>query len=356
MNYTLFVCMSNDNIQRFSSEQIQFKKFMFSLGLDDISCCYINDLLGVDYNNFGQGLKIFLEDDGHKASDILISLNKLQKFNENIYYNFQDNVIVIRYFKTKTNEVNDFINDTLKLNFSSKILKVFGVSKQKLNKYLNSVKHKNNFFDFSIYEKYLDSAIIIRFYKNVTTDIQENLIQQMIKDLEKFYYADRDITLSNAVFEILTIQHMKISIAESFTAGLVTNTLIRENAGASAIIKESYIVYSDDIKHKILNVENKTLKNFTAVSAETAFEMAIGLLNLTDADIVIATTGYANHKDSELDGLFFTAIGDSKAVNVYKHKYSDSRENTIYYGVNVALYETIRKLRQNALKNIDFVV
>ena len=84
--------------------------------------------------------------------------------------------------------------------------------------------------------------------------------------------------------------------------------------------------------------------------------MATGLLDLTKADIVIATTGYANHESPELNGLFFTAIGDNQAVNVYKHKYVGNRKDTIKYGVNVALFETIKKLRQNTLKNIDFVV
>ena len=120
--------------------------------------------------------------------------------------------------------------------------------------------------------------------------------------------------------------------------------------------KEGYVVYSDEIKHKNLNVDNEILSSHTAVSAETAFEMATGLLDLTKTDIVIATTGYANHTDESLNGLFYTAIGDSQSVNVYKHKFAGSRKETIKYGVNVALFETIKKLKQNSLKNIDFVV
>ena len=301
-------------------------------------------------------MKIFLEDEEHKASDLLEPLKQLKKYSDNILYDISANIVVVRYFSVQPKEFTNFVNEMLNLHFETKTLKVFGVSRKNLTKYLKTIKHKNNFFDYYIVEDYLDSAIILRFYKNSTLEAQNQLIKHLTKDLNNFYYADRDITLSNAVFEILSLQKLKISIAESFTSGLVATTLVSENSGASSVFEEGYVVYSDEVKHKNLNVDNEILKTHTAVSAETAFEMATGLLDLTKSDIVIATTGYANHTDKELSGLFFTAIGDSQSVNVYKHKYVGSRKDTIKYGVNVALFETIKKLKQNSLKNIDFVV
>jgi len=207
-----------------------------------------------------------------------------------------------------------------------------------------------------IFEENLDNNVQIYFNKNAPQQFRNDLLAKIKLELDDFFYADRDITLANAVFEILQVRKLKISTAESFTCGLVANTLISENPGASANIEEAFVVYSDNVKHKTLGVSEKTLREMTAVSEEVAFQMASGLLEKTGVNIAIATTGYANHQNKELNGLFFTAVGDEQAINVYKHKFNGSRKDTIQYGVNVALFETLKKLRKNVLQNANCVV
>ena len=105
-----------------------------------------------------------------------------------------------------------------------------------------------------------------------------------------------------------------------------------------------------------MDVELATLQKFTAVSAETAYEMITGLLKKSSCDIAVATTGYANHENPQLSGLFFTAVGDKDAVHVYRHKINGDREFVIRYGANVAIFELIKKLRQNALNISNFAI
>src|SRR5699024_11108286 len=65
-------------------------------------------------------------------------------------------------------------------------------------------------------------------------------------------------------------------------------------AGASDVIKESYITYSNDIKHKLLDVSYETIDKYDVVSKEVASEMLDGLKDRTNSDLCIVTTGYAH--------------------------------------------------------------
>ena len=84
-----------------------------------------------------------------------------------------------------------------------------------------------------------------------------------------------------------------ISAAESITGGLVASSII-DVSGASDVLKESYITYANDIKHKLLNVSYETIDKYDVVSAEVAGEMLDGLKERTKSDLCLATTGYAH--------------------------------------------------------------
>ena len=59
----------------------------------------------------------------------------------------------------------------------------------------------------------------------------------------------------------------KISFAESCTGGLCSAEVI-SISGASNVIGESYVTYSNESKEKILKVKPETIKKFDVVSKE----------------------------------------------------------------------------------------
>lgn len=91
----------------------------------------------------------------------------------------------------------------------------------------------------------------------------------------------------------LRARNEKISCAESITGGLVASSII-DVAGAGDVIKESYITYANEVKHKLLNVSYETIEKYDVVSPEVAGEMLEGLKNATGSDLCLATTGYAH--------------------------------------------------------------
>lgn len=91
----------------------------------------------------------------------------------------------------------------------------------------------------------------------------------------------------------LRARNEKFSCAESITGGLVASSII-DVAGAGDVIKESYITYANEVKHKLLNVSYETIEKYDVVSPEVAGEMLEGLKNATGSDLCLATTGYAH--------------------------------------------------------------
>lgn len=98
--------------------------------------------------------------------------------------------------------------------------------------------------------------------------------------------------LEERIGEIIIEKNLSISSAESITGGMIASTLINY-PGISSVLKESFVVYSDDSKQSILGVSEETIKKFTAVSTEVLKEMLYGLRHSTGSDICLATTGYA---------------------------------------------------------------
>lgn len=84
----------------------------------------------------------------------------------------------------------------------------------------------------------------------------------------------------------------KVAVAESCTGGLVSAALT-EIGGASDIFCAGFITYSNEAKMRTLNVSTDIIETFGAVSVATAWAMAQGVLEASDADVAVAITGIA---------------------------------------------------------------
>lgn len=87
------------------------------------------------------------------------------------------------------------------------------------------------------------------------------------------------------------LQHT-VAVAESCTGGLL-GAKLTELPGSSDFFVGGVLAYANDMKLNLLNLNPETLSTFGAVSQEAASEMASGVLELTDADWGLATTGIA---------------------------------------------------------------
>jgi len=98
--------------------------------------------------------------------------------------------------------------------------------------------------------------------------------------------------LENYLGELLLKRHLSLAVAESCTGGLVGH-LITNVSGSSQYFLGGVMVYSDDVKMKLLGVRQLTLEKHGAVSRETVLEMASGVRRALAADIGAAVSGIA---------------------------------------------------------------
>jgi nicotinamide-nucleotide amidase len=84
----------------------------------------------------------------------------------------------------------------------------------------------------------------------------------------------------------------RIVIAESCTGGLVSAALT-EVPGSSEVFEAGYVTYSNAAKISALHVAEDVVDTFGAVSVATAWAMARGALQASEADVAVAITGIA---------------------------------------------------------------
>lgn len=117
-------------------------------------------------------------------------------------------------------------------------------------------------------------------------------------------------TLQENVVQELAKRNLKVATAESCTGGLVSERITKVS-GSSGVFDCGICSYSNEIKHKILGVDENTLSVLGAVSAETAIQMAEGVRKISGADIGISTTGIAGPTGGTPEkpvGLVFTGV------------------------------------------------
>lgn len=132
---------------------------------------------------------------------------------------------------------------------------------------------------------------------------------------------------------LLLKNNIKISTAESCTGGLISKK-ITDVSGVSQAFECGICSYSNRIKNKILGVKLDTLDKFTAVSHQTALEMAVGIKNLSGSDIGISTTGFAGPPmpgSFDKVGIVFVGAAFKSFYTVIKLELSNNMENERTY-------------------------
>ncbi|QQK09030.1 CinA family protein [Miniphocaeibacter halophilus] len=161
------------------------------------------------------------------------------------------------------------------------------------------------------------------------------------KNLKKILNMDYH-NIEKSLVSILIKNNIRISTAESITGGLIASRIVNI-AGASDIFEEGYVTYSDRIKNRVLGVKKETLNKYTAVSEEVCYEMLINLKNITKADSIIVTTGYAG--PGENAGLAFVGINLFNFFIIKKINVRGNRNEIRKKIANIALNELYIRCR-----------
>ena len=133
---------------------------------------------------------------------------------------------------------------------------------------------------------------------------------------------------AKALLSLLQEKGLTFSAAESCTGGLIGKWMT-DIPGSSACFKGSAVTYWNSAKEAVLGVLAETLLAHTAVSAETAKEMAEGARKLYETDIAVSTTGYAGPGKGERGepaGWVYIAVSGKFGTEVHLEQFFGTRQ------------------------------
>ncbi|MDR0907638.1 MAG: CinA family protein [Rikenellaceae bacterium] len=145
------------------------------------------------------------------------------------------------------------------------------------------------------------------------------------------------------VAQMLTEREKTLAVAESCTGGRIAS-LFTAMPGASAYFLCGVVSYSNSAKMDILGVEATALEQYGAVSQQVAEEMAQGVLDISDADYAIATTGIAGPTGGTPEkpvGTVWIAVASREGVVARKMQFGTQRAQNI----EQASFAAINQLR-----------
>ena len=151
---------------------------------------------------------------------------------------------------------------------------------------------------------------------------------------------------------ILPSLNLVLTTAESCTGGWLAK-YCTDRAGSSKWFDCGIVSYSNHSKQKLLNVQQDTLKNFGAVSRQTATEMAQGALVNSTADITVSITGIAGPegglKDKPVGTVWFAWQVKNGQTITACHHFKGDRNAVRQQALLIALEGIIENARDSSL-------
>ena len=180
--------------------------------------------------------------------------------------------------------------------------------------------------------------------KAETAEAAKELIKPVVWEIKSrlgkyIYTAEEHVTLEDAIVDMLKAADMTLTTVESCTGGLLSGRLVNVS-GASDVFEQSFVTYANKAKKKLVGVKKSTLKEFGAVSEETAREMAEGGRKEAEADACLAITGIAGPgggTEEKPVGLVYIGCCIKGKTVVRKYQFTGNRQKIREHAVVSAL-------------------
>jgi len=167
-------------------------------------------------------------------------------------------------------------------------------------------------------------------------------IQSALKSNQVKYVTCNSV--EQEVHNCLKKLRLSISTCESFTGGLLANSLMQYPT-SSSYFRGGLILYSLKEKAKFLE---KDITN--PVTEEIALKLAIKTRERFETDLAVSTTGVAGPGEDEFgneEGLMYIATATAMGARAKKFQLKKDRSKIIVAGVALALFEILDLLKES---------
>ncbi|ADL42816.1 competence/damage-inducible protein CinA [Caldicellulosiruptor obsidiansis OB47] len=227
-------------------------------------------------------------------------------------------------------QVLPYLERFSKQKIYSRVLKFVGIGESSIEEALKDLILSQTDPTLALYAKPFEVELRIT-TKKESEEIAKSLLQSMedrIRErLGEYIYGVDGQLLEEVVVSLLAEKRLKVSIAESCTGGLICNK-ITNVPGASEVFDRGFIVYSNEAKMKLLGVPEQVLKEYGAVSSQTAKYMAQGALSNSLAHIALSVTGIAGPgggSETKPVGLVYIGIATKDNCESFEFRFSGDR-------------------------------
>lgn len=242
-----------------------------------------------------------------------------------------------------TEQVMPYLGEKQPEVIYSKMVKLAGIGESRVAEQIQDLIEKQTNPTLATYAKTGEVHLRVT-ARAENVKAAKKLLKPLIKELkERFgnaiFTTKEEVTLEEAIVKMLRKRNLTVTTAESCTGGLLAGRLINA-AGASKVIKQGYITYSDKVKNRVLGVKRDTLERYTAVSEQVAYEMAEGGAKAAGADACISVTGLAGPDGGTEEnpvGTVYIACYLNGTVKVERYQFKGNRQKIRDYAVVRAL-------------------
>jgi len=193
-------------------------------------------------------------------------------------------------------QVEPYIRELIPGIILSKTVKICGIGESSVEKQIEDMINTQNNPTIATYAK--TGEVHLRVTAAAEDEAEaKKLLKPVVKELKNrfgtyIYTTDEQVTLEQAIADLLIANDLTISTVESCSGGLLAGRLINV-PGISETFKTGFVTYSNKAKRKLVGVKRTSLEKYGAVSKQVAKEMAEGMHEVSKADVVISTTGIA---------------------------------------------------------------
>ena len=138
----------------------------------------------------------------------------------------------------------------------------------------------------------------------------------------------------------------KITTAESCTGGGIAEA-ITATAGSSQWFEYGYITYANIAKKQLLNVSQKTLDAYGAVSEQVVEQMAVGAIHSSGANYAIAVSGIAGPDGGSAEkpvGTVWVCWITPETTRVEQYQLQGDRQAVREQVIKISLQELLHQL------------
>ncbi len=236
-------------------------------------------------------------------------------------------------------KVSQYLSSKQSSVFVTKMVKLCGIGESAVAQEIHDLILKQSNPTIATYAK--PGEVHIRVTgKGKDADEAKEVVKPIVKELKKrfgdsIYTTDEQVSLEECVVKLLNKHELTVVTAESCTGGMIAATIVNV-PGASNVLKQSFVTYSNKAKRKYLDVSKNTLKKYTEYSEQCAKEMAQGAALVHDSDVSIAVTGIAGPGGGTPEkpvGLVYIACYVKEKVFVKEFHFQGTREMIREYSV-----------------------